>query len=120
MLTCPAALAATFADMSERGTQLEIADADNGLTLSGEVDAHTAPQLEAALTPLLGGGRTVELDLGGVSFMDSSGLRVVISATEASRSDGGDLVLVRPSDLVRRLLSVSGLTDHLSITPAGC
>ena len=105
--------------MSAPGTQLEIVTVDTGLRLDGEVDAHTAPQLDAALTPLLGEGRTVELHLAAVSFMDSSGLRVVLTSTDTARSGGGDVVLVEPSDLVRRLLSVSGLTGHLTIASAG-
>lgn len=101
--------------MSERGTQLTIESADGGLRLAGEVDAHTAPRLDEALAPLVDAGGEVRLDISGVSFMDSSGLRVVIGATEATRAAGGDLVLVGPTDLVRRLLSVSGLTDHLTL-----
>lgn len=101
--------------MSDGGAQLEIHDIDGGLQAAGEVDAHTAPSLQSRLEPLVAGGGEVRLDIAGVTFMDSSGLRVIIDGTERLRAAGGDLVLVAPTDLVRRLFDVSGLTDHLTV-----
>ncbi|MEZ5215473.1 MAG: STAS domain-containing protein [Ilumatobacteraceae bacterium] len=99
--------------MAELGTTLEITPSDEGFILVGEVDAHTAPQLKEAVA-----GReasVVVLDISGVTFMDSSGLRVVITATEDARASGGDLVLAHPSAAVARLLEISGLTEHLTL-----
>lgn len=105
--------------MSELGTQLEIETTPDGVRLVGEVDAHTAPKLESALEELVASDARIVTALDGVTFMDSSGLRVVIAATEKLRAVGGDLVLSQPTDVVRRLLGVSGLEDHLTIEPAG-
>lgn len=102
--------------MTEMGTQLSVEETDEGFDLRGEIDAHTAPDLEEALNGrLAAGASTVTLDLGGVTFMDSSGLRVVIAGTSTARDAGGDLVLANPQSSVKRLVEVSGLGDHLTI-----
>ena len=67
--------ATTVRAMSELGAQLEISATDSGWILTGEIDAHTAPLLAAAMTDLPPG--VVTVDVAGVSFMDSSGLRVL-------------------------------------------
>ena len=102
--------------MAELGTDLDIEPGDEGVTLTGEIDAHTAPELDRALDPLLRRSpATVAVHMSGVTFMDSSGLRVVIAATQRARDGGGDLLLVAPTPAVRRLVEVSGLDDHLSL-----
>lgn len=104
--------------MSETGTPLDIAEHDGGVRLVGELDAHTAGRLEQALAALVGGPTTIRIGIEDLTFMDSSGLRVVVAATEQARVGGGDLVLVGPTSLVRRLLDVSGLSNHLTIEDA--
>jgi anti-anti-sigma factor len=105
--------------MAELGTQLQIAEDERGLVLDGEIDAHTAPRLEAAIERALEVSPTVRLHMAGVSFMDSSGLRVMIATTESSRARGGDLVLEAPSATVARLIEISGLVDHLTVVVPG-
>lgn len=110
----------SLAGMADIGTQLDIADGDRGFVLAGEIDAHTAPMLEKSLAERLSSGSVhTDLDLRGVTFMDSSGLRVVVAATEALRAVDGDLTLVAPTSSVAKLIEVSGLSDHLSIASAG-
>lgn len=99
--------------MSEMGSQLEIAATAGGWTLSGEVDAHTAPTLATAMAQLPAG--VVMVDMSGVSFMDSSGLRVLMDATSRARDGGGDLVVARPSAAVARLVEISGLSEQLRL-----
>lgn len=99
--------------MSELGSQLDISPTGDGWALSGEVDAHTAPALASAMAALPKG--TVRVDMSEVSFMDSSGLRVLMEATTRARDGGGDLVVVRPSPTVTRLVEISGLTDQLRL-----
>lgn len=103
--------------MADLGTELIIDPRDDGLRLRGEIDAHTAPSLRTALTERLAAVTgDLRLHLGAVSFMDSSGLRVVVDATGAARAGGRDLVLVGASPTVRRLIEISGLADHLTST----
>jgi anti-anti-sigma factor len=99
--------------MSEQGSQLEISATADGWTLSGEIDAHTAPLLAAAMAGLPAG--VVKVDMAGVSFMDSSGLRVLMDATTRARESGGDLVVASPSPTVARLVEISGLGDQLRL-----
>jgi len=87
---------------------------DATLTLEGELDPHTAPMLADEIENLVHSGVTnVVLVLSGLGFVDSSGLRVIITADRDLTEQGGRLVLRSPSDNVRRLLEITGLLDHL-------
>ena len=81
----------------------------------------TAPEeLERILTEGLQAGDRVELDLGGVEFIDSSGISMLIEARRQFDSVGRVLVVVNPSKAVLRLLVLTGLTEAFGIvnTPA--
>jgi anti-sigma B factor antagonist len=87
------------------------------IALSGELDPHTAPLLQGTIDQLLAEGSTdLVLDLSGLGFVDSSGLRVLISAQSLLADQGGTLTLHAPSETVRRLLEITGLIDHIAIT----
>ena len=98
--------------MSRADDLLQIAARDGGLTLAGEIDAHTAPALAAAIDGLDG---DVVLDLAGVDFVDSSGLRVLIDAHQSVDQRGDALSLENPSTAVRRLLEISGVDEYLNV-----
>jgi anti-sigma B factor antagonist len=100
--------------MSDTAARLDISSEIDGLVLSGELDAHTAPQLAERLAQLPPGDADVVLDIGRVEFMDSSGLRVVIDVHQRAADAGRRLVLRHPTSAVQRLLEISGLSDHLS------
>jgi anti-anti-sigma factor len=53
------------------------------------------------------------LDMGGLEFIDSSGIRVLIVAWQESQRDGFDLRLTRGSDAVMRAFELCGLLDEL-------
>ena len=91
------------------------------LQLAGALDVLTAPEeLERILTEGLQAGDRVELDLGGVEFIDSSGISMLIEARRQFDSVGRVLVVVNPSKAVLRLLVLTGLTEAFGIvnTPA--
>jgi anti-sigma B factor antagonist len=76
----------------------------------GEVDLYTAPRLKDRLVELAGGGRSrIAVDLGGVEFMDSTGIGVLISGLKRCREAGGELALAAPRDPVRKVLAITGL-----------
>ena len=86
------------------------------LHLDGELDPHTAPLLKQEVDRLADAGtRDVVLDLSRLAFIDSSGLRVVISAHREMADRGGELTLRSPSDTAQRLLEITGLVDHITI-----
>ena len=85
----------------------------------GELDLATSPQLEHEMRALLArGARQVTIDLSGLTFIDSSGLRVLIVLHERSKEDGWELALVVPSDQARAVFRISGAEEHLPFVDA--
>jgi len=88
------------------------------LILDGEVDLATASLLEEKLSVVEAQEATnVIVDLDRVSFMDSTGLQVLIAHTLA-KQNGSRVRLTKGSAQVQRLFEVSGLRDHLPFVTA--
>jgi anti-anti-sigma factor len=83
----------------------------------GELDLATAPEFEAAIVGALDAGRRVVVDLRELEFMDSSGVRVLITAHAKAGDDSERLTLVRPAPggTVERILEISGVGEALSM-----
>jgi anti-sigma B factor antagonist len=79
------------------------------VSVSGEIDIASAPSLHEAVGTVSGSGAHVILDLSGVSFMDSTGLSVLIRAFRGLRDDGGELRIVVAGTRIPRLLEVTRL-----------
>lgn len=93
------------------------------LDVRGEVDLYTSPQLREAIDREVSGGTPkVLVDLTGVSFMDSSGLGVLVGSLKRSRERGGELALVCTEGSVLKVLTITGLDRvfpiHASVTDA--
>ena len=88
------------------------------LRLDGEVDASSAHLVEDALSPALD-PRCARLvvDLAYVTFMDSSGLRVLVVARNALDDRGAEMVIAGANDQLRRLFEISGLTSVFTLEP---
>lgn len=101
--------------MSEPQTRLDVVDdANGGVTVTGDIDAHSAPSLAERLDQFEGEGDR-RVNLANVEFMDSSGLRVLIDSHQKATEAGARLVLVNPGKAVARIIEVSGLSDHLNV-----
>jgi anti-sigma B factor antagonist len=100
--------------MSDPSPRLEIHPTDDGWIVEGEIDSLTAPSLSSALS-VLPDAREVVVDVAGVGFMDSSGLRVLLMAGQEATRAGQALVVAHPQSAVRRVIEVSGLKSHLRI-----
>lgn len=86
------------------------------LHVAGEIDVYTAPRLRERLLELAhSGATTVVADLSGVSFVDSTGLGVLVSGLKRFREAGGDLVLVVTQPQVLKVLEITGLTEVFTI-----
>jgi anti-sigma B factor antagonist len=86
------------------------------MALAGELDLVNAPALEAELTGVQDdSARTVVLDLRGVTFIDSTGIRALIAADERARDAGGRLIIVRGAAAVDRAFEVTQLDQRLEI-----
>ncbi len=84
------------------------------VTAVGEVDLHTAPQLEAALAEQIAAGHPrLVVDLSGVGFLDSTGLGVLVKALKAAREGEGWIRLVVTSPRIARVFEITGLDAQL-------
>ena len=82
------------------------------VTVSGRVDSATAPDFEKALQALVQANRSqIVLDLKGVEYMSSAGIRGMVSALKAAKNGGGDLRLAQPSTRVKDVLELAGLVS---------
>ena len=86
--------------------------------VTGEVDLDTAPTVRDEVLRHLHGGASVHLDLGDVTFMDSSGLHVLLAASRRAALVGAQLRLVRVSARVQRLIELTGTQAVLEQRPA--
>lgn len=84
------------------------------LDLTGEIDLATAPEFEARLGAVNTGGRVV-VDLSKVTFIDSTGLRVLITGHEAAEAAGGSLAIVATDGPVTKLFSITGVDEWLDV-----
>jgi anti-sigma B factor antagonist len=86
------------------------------LRLDGELDLASVPALEDAMTEeTLDGMAEVVLDLRGLEFIDSTGLRAILLQDKRSTERGQTFALVRGSEQVQRLLDLTHLDEHLKI-----
>jgi anti-anti-sigma factor len=90
------------------------AEGEVALEVTGEIDISSVAALRVEIDRAIKRApRTLILDLAGVQFMDSSGIAVLLTAAEQI-----GLVEVRnPSEVIRRLIALTGLTDILRIAP---
>lgn len=86
------------------------------LSLTGELDISSAARVEKELS------RAEErlpaalvLDLSALEFMDSTGLRIVVSADARARERGGRFAVVRGPDAVQRIFRITRLDERLEI-----
>ena len=84
------------------------------LRVSGDLDQSTSPSLEAAaLGALETGAQVVVVDLSAVMFVDSAGLRAIVTAANAAEARGVRMLVAGMSGGVERLLQLTGLLERL-------
>jgi anti-sigma B factor antagonist len=85
-------------------------------SLRGELDISSSARLEDALRRIEADGPAIlVLDLSGLDFMDSTGLRLLISADARARNAGRRFVLVQGNEMVQRVLRLTRLDERLEI-----
>jgi anti-sigma B factor antagonist len=98
--------------------RVDIADRDGValVTASGEIDAATADILSEAISGALEDGyRRVVVDFSEVTFIDSTGLSVLVRSHRAAVAKGGMFAIVHPTPQTRKLIKVLGLDLLLNI-----
>ncbi len=84
------------------------------IALGGELDMASAPLLQKAIeSEDLADNGMVVLDLKDLQFIDSTGLRVILAARKLCTERGQELAVTHSSQQVERLLSVTGVAEHL-------
>ena len=82
----------------------------------GELDLESVHRVEAALDGLHEEGcGNIVLDLRGLTFMDSTGLRLVIRWDTAARQDGFHFAIVPGQEIVQRVFRLTGMDEHLTL-----
>jgi anti-sigma B factor antagonist len=92
----------------------EVRGGEAVLRLAGEFDLAGTQRVEEAAEGLIAAGpERLLLDLSGLRFIDSSGLRVIVVLHQRASQEGWALELVRPGPPVMRVFQISGLADRL-------
>lgn len=86
------------------------------LIVTGEIDLESCDNLRAALEDVITWPR-VHLDLTEVGYMDSTGLRAILIARQRIDENGGTLDITAASNIVQRLIEITGLTELLRERP---
>lgn len=104
------------------GLNLEVTAAgDRSLyRVVGELDLDSAPTLRAPVEADLSGGavRHLTLDLGELSFVDSSGLALLVELRRLARGAAVQLDIVNVQPGPQRVISIAGLADTLGVPPS--
>ena len=83
------------------------------VTPEGELDLGTVDDLKAVLAARPAECYRLVLDLSGLTFFDTSGMRLVIETLQDARRSGISLALVRGPEDVQRLFALAGMSDRL-------
>lgn len=95
-------------------------DGRHTLVLKGELDLVTGPSLETAITSIcVAGAEELLLDLGGLRFADSMGLRALFRSSEVCQRYGCKLLLTRALPSIEHMFKVSGLAQTLPFAARG-
>ena len=97
---------------------ISIKDLEGGVTkivISGRIDLAGAGEIDMPLSLAGGSKKAVVVDLAGVSFMASLGLRSVVLAGKAILRKGGKIVLLSPQPIVEEVIVTSGVDEMMPI-----
>ena len=84
------------------------------LTVTGEIDIATAPRVEEAIATVLAqGASAVIVDLSRLAFVDSSGLRMLITLNDRAGAEGWSLGLLRPPEPAFSVFQITGAEENL-------
>ncbi|MEY2434742.1 MAG: hypothetical protein QOC92_4467, partial [Acidimicrobiaceae bacterium] len=101
---------------AEQAWSTKVKGSDATVTLVGELDLATAPDLRDHFSKLHADGvRSFSLHSAGVSFIDSVGLSVILALYRRCGEENGEISIVSPSPVMRRTLEVAGLLELLNV-----
>jgi anti-anti-sigma factor len=102
----------------ERPMNLNVTELENGITqiaLSGRLDVEGALKIDGEFNQIAEEKKNVLVDLSGVSFIASLGIRTLITGAKATANNGGKMVLLNPQPKVERVLRTSRVDTVIPI-----
>lgn len=84
-------------------------------TVSGEIDGRTAPALHAAVVPKVEAGGGVLIDMSGVNYLSSAGLRVLLLLHREAAIRRARLALVGLAPELRETMALTGFDQHFTL-----
>ena len=105
-------------DESMETARFEAVDEPPTVLCHGEIDVATVPELDRVLRGLIDrtAGQTVRVDMAGVTFIDSSGLGVLVSALKRAREQQGTIVVEHLDGAPRKVFEITGLLEPFGIS----
>ena len=88
---------------------------DLTVAVKGRLDTLTSPELESALEPSLGKAQTLVLDMTGVDYLSSAGLRLLLTLQKRFKKEGGSFKLREIQPGVAEILRMTGFLKILSV-----
>ena len=85
--------------------------------LQGRWDASSAPDIDAAITPHIGPGCRMVLELSGVNYMSSAGLRTLLLLYRSAHEQQGHVVLACVPESLQDVMSITGFLDYFELYP---
>jgi anti-sigma B factor antagonist len=96
----------------------QVADARHVISLTGEVDLYTAPELKQQLLDAIGNGANdVVVDFTNTTFIDSTTLGVLVGGVKRLRPNGGRLSIVCSDRNITKIFEITGLDRVFTIYP---
>jgi anti-sigma B factor antagonist len=100
--------------MDKFSVQSEVKESVAIVTVNGRIDSETAVGFDNDLTKLVGGNSRLVLNLQGVDYMSSAGIRAIVKASQAVEKRGGALKLASVPEMVHSALYTVGLDQKIS------
>ena len=94
---------------------IETVDGVTVVKLTGELDSVVSPVVQQPLLPIAKSGGKLVLDMTGVSFVSSAGLRMLLSIYRHVSSSGGRVVLVGVANEIQEILDITGFSHYLPL-----
>lgn len=106
--------ASEFFELGQLNVRSERDGVVHTISVSGELDLATSPEVERELQRVEAtDAESIVLDLSELTFMDSTGVRLIVQAHRRLRADTNRLALLRGPAAVQRVLELSGVSDRL-------
>ena len=85
------------------------------IQVAGKLTVQTSPDLESVISGLSSEVCDLDIDLSGVEYISSAGLRVLVAADKLATSRGGSMRLLHPNSEVYDVFDMTGLIDVFTI-----